>query len=327
MEHLDPAAPSSKIGASRDVGAMLVNYYQVLDVEPESSRLEIREAYLRLKSTYDAGSTVLYSLISDDEAREQLTLIEEAFRVLSDETLRRAFNVRLAQAEEQDTRMARQGAVQQDSLQDLAFAPERLLAMLGDDDESPSAELLGTRESSWPQERVAERVPPAAVNMHDARQQDAQASRLATSERMAFSDAPGPSRDWLPGAGEDPSGQWRSTRANLPMIKLKANGAGAEVIKEQMLALIAGSDPGDGDLFRRLRELCDVSEDEMQERTKVSVASLRAIEANRFEKLPQAVYVKGFLRSYFRYICAPEAEVMAAAFTARLMDWQASRKS
>jgi cytoskeleton protein RodZ len=59
----------------------------------------------------------------------------------------------------------------------------------------------------------------------------------------------------------------------------------------------------------------------------VSIGYLRAIESNRFDRLPQAVYVKGFLRSYFRYLGVPEAEKLIAAYSQRLIDWQASKKS
>jgi cytoskeleton protein RodZ len=93
-----------------------------------------------------------------------------------------------------------------------------------------------------------------------------------------------------------------------------------------MIAMIGAADPGDGDLFKRLRETCEVTEDEICERTKVSIAYVQAIEVNRFDRLPQAVYVKGFLRSYFRYLCVPDAEKLVAAFSARLVDWQANRK-
>ena len=65
----------------------------------------------------------------------------------------------------------------------------------------------------------------------------------------------------------------------------------------------------------------------MQERIKVSIGYLRAIETNRFERLPQAVYVKGFLRSYFRYLDVPESDKLVNAFSARLTDWQSHKKT
>lgn len=251
MEHFEQpsilSAPTSP--APPSLGAS-PNYYRVLDVDATATRMEIREAYLRLKATYNAGSAALYSLISEDEAREQMALVEEAFRVLNDDIARQEFDRRLG----------------------LGNADARADSALG-------AFMAGD----------------------------------ALGDLGAIADAE--------------AGMVRTSRSTLPIIKLKANRAGSDDMKQRMQELIESGDAGDGDLYRRMRELCEVSEDEMQERTKISIGYIRAIEANRFERLPQAVYVKGFLRSYFRYLCAPEAEKMVAAFSARLIDWQTNRKS
>ena len=214
-----------------------MSYYQVLDVAPSATRVEIRESYLRLKSTYGAGSAALYSLISEEEATEQMALVEEAYRVLNDASSRRNYD------------LSRSGA------------------------------------------KVAASMDPEG-----------------------------------PAAPADP-GTVKTTRSTLPIIKMRASRAGSDEMKGKMEVMIAGADPGDGDLYKRLRETCEVSEDELCERTKISIAYLRAIEVNRFERLPQAVYVKGFLRSYFRYLCVPEAEKLVSAFSMRLSDWQANRKA
>jgi hypothetical protein len=120
-----------------------------------------------------------------------------------------------------------------------------------------------------------------------------------------------------------------STRAPvLPAIKTRASGVSKEEVQAVFRELVSTGDHGDGDLYRRLRETAGVSDDEMQERTKVSIGYLRAIEGNRFERLPQAVFVKGFLRSYFRYLNVPDSEKMVNAYGARLHDWQmANRRS
>lgn len=256
MEQFEPTTADLQSGLRQDssFGAS-PNYYRVLDVDPRATRMEIRESYLRLKSTYNAGSAALYSLISEDEAKEQMALVEEAFRVLNDDNARHEFDRR---------------------------------AGLG------KSELRG-----------------------------AQAALGDFAAADAFS-AVGALGNF--GGDADP-GTVRTARSTLPIIKLQAHRAGSEDMKLRMQGLLEAGDAGDGDLFRKLRELCEVSEDEMQERTKISVGYIRAIEANRFERLPQAVYVKGFLRSYFRYLCAPEAEKMVAAFSARLQDWQTNRKS
>lgn len=238
-----------------------VNYYRVLDVSPTATRMELREAYLRLKMTYNSGSAALYSLISEDEAREQMAAVDEAFRILNDDVSRHEFDKRIGVERSREGREHR-------------GAPS-----LGDFVTQPPASSA-----------------PVAKTPH-----------------------------WT---DSDPNaGTVRTARSSLPIIKLRAKRAGSEDMQRQMMELIETSDAGDGDLFRRLRLLCEVSEDEMQERTKICVSYIQAIEVNRFERLPQAVYVKGFLRSYFRYMCVPEAEKMVAAFSARLQDWQANKKS
>lgn len=232
------------------------SHYRVLDVPKDASRMQIREAYLRLKNTYGAGSAALYSLISEEEANEQMAQVEEAFRVLNDEIQRLEYDRQLGIGAEG----LRQGALGGD------------YGLGGSVDYAPS-------EAGVAVEFGAEAT------------------------------------------------QVRTSRQTLPIIKLKANRACSEDIKEKMQAVLDSADPGDGDLFRRLREVCEVSEDEMQDRTKISIGYLKAIEGNRFDRLPQAVYVKGFLRSYCRYLCVPDAEKLVTAFAARLTDWQANRKA
>ena len=251
MDHLDLLRPEATIRQGHV--ASQPSHYRVLDVAPNASRLQIREAYLRLKNTYGTGSAALYSLISEDEASEQMVQVEEAFRVLNDEIARRDYDRQLG----------------------LGDAGPRHGALGGDFGIGGSVDF----------------APPRSIEF------GADATTVKTS------------------------------RQSLPIIKLKANRAGSEETKAKMLAILEASDLGDGDLFRRLREACEVTEDEMQDRTKISVGYLKAIESNRFDRLPQAVYVKGFLRSYCRYLCVPDAEKLVAAFSARLTDWQANRKA
>jgi len=246
------------------------SFYQVLDIPSGASRLAIRESYLRLKSTYGAGSAALYSLIDEDDAARQLSEIEEAFKTLSDDVLRAAYDRQLGGLVSRDA--DRQGA-------------------------------------------IASQTPKFIESDHFQRRREPTSSHLRQTpleprQNQGFDDV-----------------TIKTQRSTLSVIKLKAAAAGSVEMHEKMRELIAAHDAGDGDLYRQLRELCNVSPDEMQERTKVSIGHLEAIEANRFERLPQAVYVKGFLASYFRYLDIPSYEKLMGAFTARLLDWQANKKS
>lgn len=264
-----------------------LNHYDVLDIEPTATRVEIREAFLRLKNTYSAGSAALYGLVGEEEAREQLARAEEAFRILSDDVARRTYDQRL-------------GLVAASTL-DGDSSPRHLRAEPVSHEEafgSPAERLMFMRDS----------VQSAAI--------------VQPPNSMSWDvDGPAYGHD-----GVDPS-VVRTTRSTLQVVKLKANKVASEGMATQYAELIAQSDLGDGDLYRRLREAAGVSEEEMVDRTKVSVAYIRAIESNRFDRLPQSVYVKGFLRSYFRYLAVPEAERLVAAFSARLQDWQTNKKT
>ncbi len=274
MHQTEPKAVGNHVSASHQQGnALEVNYYRVLDVDPNASRMTIREAYLRLKNAYGSGSAALYSLLSEEEASAQMAQIEAAFRVLSDEVARRSYDREYGIKRGNQ----RQGAVNQ---------------ARGDfsDDDLVAATLAGYG------------------GMDGANGGFGQAEGLGSDELR-------------------PETVIRTTRSMLTIIKLKANKANAADVREVLLEILQSGDPGDGDLLRRMREACDVSEQEISERTKVSIGYIQAIEANRFDRLPQGVFVKGFLRSYCRYLDLPESDKLVQAFSARLMDWQANRKS
>lgn len=114
----------------------------------------------------------------------------------------------------------------------------------------------------------------------------------------------------------------RPAAAKSMPVNLTANSATKDEVRDRLQKIVAESDASDGDMYRRLREAAGVTEKEMQERTKVTAEYLYALEANGFEKLPQAVFVKGFLRSYLKYLGVGDADRLAAAYAERLRDWQ-----
>ncbi len=68
------------------------NYYEILEVRPDSAQTEIYRAYQRAKSTYSPENPALYSMFSPEETRELLKLIEEAYSVLSNAALRKSYD-------------------------------------------------------------------------------------------------------------------------------------------------------------------------------------------------------------------------------------------
>jgi len=252
----NPAAP----------GSGKPTLYECLNVAPNATKLAIRESYLRMKQTFGSGSAALYSLISEEEARSNMAVVEEAYRVLQDDVKRAEYD------------------------RSIGVASWR-------EDHRPAGQhhFDGSGEH--------ERPGPGG---------------LSANPSLSASHAMGTLRSQQ---------VIMTTRSTLPIIKTTADLATSENIQTRISAALADGDPGDGDLFRRLREAVGVSEDEILERTKISREYVRAIESNRFERLPQAVYVKGFLRSYFRYLAVPDAEKLVKAFAAKLESWQANKKA
>lgn len=67
-------------------------HYEILEVSPTATTKEIQRAYERIKEIFHSDSMAIYSLFSDQDIKEIQDAIEEAYRVLIDESLRRSYN-------------------------------------------------------------------------------------------------------------------------------------------------------------------------------------------------------------------------------------------
>lgn len=67
-------------------------FYDVLEVSPDATPHEIRDAYARLKTAYSKDSLATYSLIAPDEVENVVRQIEEAFQILSHPEKRREYD-------------------------------------------------------------------------------------------------------------------------------------------------------------------------------------------------------------------------------------------
>lgn len=71
------------------------NYYEILELPTNAAQHEVTTAYDRAKRTYSGENPAIYTVFSDTEARELLGLIEEAYSVLGNKTLRSIYDQRL----------------------------------------------------------------------------------------------------------------------------------------------------------------------------------------------------------------------------------------
>lgn len=73
------------------------NYYDILEIGQHSPQHEVTSAYERAKSTYSGENPAIYTIFSDEEARNLLKLVEEAYAVLGNKTLRALYDEKLGQ--------------------------------------------------------------------------------------------------------------------------------------------------------------------------------------------------------------------------------------
>jgi len=69
--------------------------------------------------------------------------------------------------------------------------------------------------------------------------------------------------------------------------------------------------PSVGQYLREQRESRGMSVEEISRGTRVPVASVERIEADRFDELPGEVFVRGFVKSYARALSLPPDDVLA----------------
>lgn len=73
------------------------NYYDILEVNPHCAQHEVTSAYEKARVTYSNDNPAIYTIFSDEEARDLLKLVEEAYSVLGNKTLRSLYDEKLGQ--------------------------------------------------------------------------------------------------------------------------------------------------------------------------------------------------------------------------------------
>ena len=198
------------------------NYYELLEILPDASPLEIRRAYKRVFELYQDESIVSYSFFSKEERQEILSLLEKAYLALIDLESRAQFDRRLIE-----------------------------LGLL----------YKGKQYSN----KMKEPIP------------------IYDFKKIHF-DISEPARG---------------------LEKLKER-----VSQNQLIQKILAQDILTGADLHKIRTELEIPLEEIAENTKVQIGMLRAIEEDNLELFPPAVYLKGFLKSYARYLQIDENVVV-----------------
>lgn len=70
------------------------NYYEILEVPQTATQQEIAIAYEKARRTYSAQNPALYAIFDKNEAQQLLSMIDEAYEVLANNTYRNIYEKR-----------------------------------------------------------------------------------------------------------------------------------------------------------------------------------------------------------------------------------------
>ena len=198
------------------------NYYELLEILPDVSPLEIRRAYKRVFELYQDESIVSYSFFSKEERQEILSLLEKAYLALIDLESRTQYDRRLIE--------------------------------------------LGLMDNG-----------------------------LQYSNKM-----------------KEPIPIYDFKKIHFDMVEpaRRIEELKERVSQNQLIQKILAQDILTGADLLKIRTELEIPLEEIADITKVQIGMLRAIEEDNLELFPPAVYLKGFLKSYARYLQIDENVVV-----------------
>ncbi|HLP60515.1 MAG TPA: helix-turn-helix domain-containing protein [Candidatus Deferrimicrobium sp.] len=98
-----------------------------------------------------------------------------------------------------------------------------------------------------------------------------------------------------------------------------------DTLAEQFIGIKA--QPITGSVFKKIREKLDLGFTELANSTQVPVNALEAIEAEAFDKLPEAGYLRYYVTSYARALALPDPKNAADQYMKRFREWKAGTES
>ncbi|MGE0615662.1 MAG: helix-turn-helix domain-containing protein [Bacteriovoracia bacterium] len=288
-----------------------VNYYDVLELAPDATPQEIREAYTRLKSAYGKDSVALYNLISKEDTDDVRGQIEEAYQVLSNPERRKEYDRGhgVLDPEHMDPPVRAQKKIisidRVPPMESDAGEDELLVAPSTDFESSPGMSYAKPAPKTKPAETFGSPVDLEA----EARVLNP-APRTTQSNQMRPAPAVSAAAEPTPTPVPTPVYQ-------APVEDTTPDGLSAK-INDQV--------EWRGIFLKEIREARNISIEEMADYTKISRSYLRAIEEDDFDKLPAPVYIRGFVVQIAKKLKLPHEKV-ALAYLARYRQMAESKKA
>jgi curved DNA-binding protein CbpA len=258
----------------------LKNYYEVLEIPSNARSEEIYHSYQRAKAAYSSDSLALYSLMSPEECRNVLELVEEAYSILSDPMKRKRYDEARGLNREFNT-------LTYNSLSDRV---------------APARENISNMSSMTPAHHVSN-ILRDEFNVGTP-------STLAPS---SFS-TPSPSMNHMDVRPTTPASNGST---NVTKLVTQKRFALDYVMNPSFDKEIEDTTEFSGDFLRKIREYKCVDLDRLSDMTKVSRMYLQEIESENYDRLPAPVYVRGFVFQYAKCLKL-KPETVANSYVARM---------
>jgi hypothetical protein len=253
------------------------NYYDVLDIRPNASPSEVREAYYRAKSAFNKDSAALYSLVAPEEREEILARIEEAYDILSNDDRRRHYD-------------DHQGIIENTGVIESTRESEKVVSI----DRVPPMDAFGEEETD---ELLVAPTTDFQGSSEVTKEFDRGEFRSSDTP-VSMPPAPKPQNY----VGNNPPAQPPATPP-----RMKNENPEAELQRE-----IGTEIDWRGSFLRHVREAQNISVEEMSAQTKLSKTYIIAIEEENYKKLPAPVFVRGFLVQIARILKLPSDKILAS---------------
>lgn len=263
-------------------------YYDLLDLAPDASSQEIRDAYFQAKMAYRKDSVALYSLFSEEETQDFLRRIEEAFQILSHPERRRDYDRRHG--------FLGTGGITEE-LSGIGLSHSRGIKP----PPSPNTASLASVVS-------IDRVPPMESTSNDSDILVPPSTEIAVASRRTLNE-PSQTSPAATALRETPltrplaaGASYQNQQSQQPTTTLQSADAALQRDIEQ-------ETEWKGLFLRSVRERRRVAMEELSEYTKISRNYLMAIEEENFAKLPAPVYLRGFITQIAKYLKLPSDKV------------------
>jgi curved DNA-binding protein CbpA len=237
------------------------NFYELLELTPGASQDEIRIAYQKSLDLYGQESVAMYALDDGRQVEELRARLDEAWKVLGDESLRGAY----------DTSLGVAGASRGRKM--VTLVPTETST---ESTEAPQSQPEPVAASTQPVEVV--RFPPVMS---------------LPSPESKFVELEPP--------GESPPSPVLKEAGETALVKQpEAAAVKREDDKARGKLDIPPEAEFNGELLRRVRESKGKTLQQLADKTRIGKRHLENVEADRYNELPTAVYLRGILMNLAR---------------------------